>query len=368
MTSIWTAADAFSDLWIASPHTKVFRRGLEPTPHDPTNPLLRQSVHDILVVYTAIKSQPMLLGKRLTRVPEFEQLHSKPEVAEWFDTAQRFAFSLVELIEFLRSRLPGYPTLLVPDLLPSAPRVYRDGFWDARFPWEQEVRTARLQFANEPAIVAQALELPNGGREAYEALTEIVRALRETETWTRFAAAHEHLTSEAREEAKAALREYRDLTKQARIDAIAGSTGMRSGNMRRSELERLKGRAQGALREYYDAFDEIDELIDAVAAFISHRVAEGEFDERTPVEADWGPPRDLRTVRVKALDNKFLRHGYELIKLVSPIRNLSGVVVLRNTNLTIGKTGQWTMTVDGWLLVGSSDIPAAPRSRPDARR
>lgn len=368
MTNVWAAVDAFSELWVGNPRTELFRRGLEPTPADPENPLLRQSVHDILVVYTAIKCQPLLLGKRLTHVPEFEQLHSKPDVAEWFDIAQRFSFSLVDLIEFLRSRLPGYPRLLVPDLLPGAPRVYRDGFWDARFPWEQEVRAAGLQFANEPALIARALELPDGGHRAYAAVADIVRALRDTETWQRFASAHEHLGFEAVDEAKADRREYRELTKQERIDAIAGSTGMRSGNMRRAELERLKRRAQGALREYFEAFDEVDELIDAVAAFISHRVAEGEFDERAPIEADWGPARDLRRVRIRALDDKFLRHGYELIKLVSPVPNLSGAVVLGNTSLKIGNTGQSIMTVDGWLLVGSSDVPAAPRSRPHTRR
>ena len=37
-----------------------------------------------------------------------------------------------------------------------------------------------------------------------------------------------------------------------------------------------------------DAFDAVDELIDAIAAFISHRVAVGEFDELAPTECDWG--------------------------------------------------------------------------------
>ena len=78
----------------------------------------------------------MLLGKRLGRVPEFQDLYQRPEIKAWFDVAQRFAFVLVEVIEFLRSRLPGYPRLLVPDLLAGSSRVYIDGLSDQRFPIE----------------------------------------------------------------------------------------------------------------------------------------------------------------------------------------------------------------------------------------
>ena len=80
--------------------------------------------------------------------------------------------------------------LLAPDLLAGASRVHADGFWDQRFPWEQEVRMAKLHFASEPKVLAQALELPHGGREAYAALAALARALHESETWRRFVAAH----------------------------------------------------------------------------------------------------------------------------------------------------------------------------------
>ena len=246
MTGIWLAADAFSDLWIESPHTASFRRALEPTPHDPQqSPLQAGSVHELLVTYSMLRSQPLLLGKRLGRVPDFQQLYAQPDVASWFEVAQRFAFSLVDVVEFLRSRLPRYPMLLAPDLLAGASRVHADGFWDQRFPWEQEVRMAKLHFASEPKVLAQALELPHGGREAYAALAALARALHESETWRRFVAAHESLSPEDRDLAKTNLREYRKLVAEDRLDAIAGDTGMRSANMRRAGAESNQVPRQG---------------------------------------------------------------------------------------------------------------------------
>jgi hypothetical protein len=355
MTSVWPAADAFSNLWLESPHTELFRSGLKPTKHHQHQPFQANSVHAIVGMYSLLECQPLLLGKRLSRVPEFEQLRTDPEVARWFEVAQRFAFSLVEIVEFLRSRLPGYPGLLVPDLLPAASRVYADGFWDMRFPWEQEVRTARLHFESQPSLLARALALPDAGREAYAALTALGRALHETATWKRFAAAHGQLTSADRDAAKANRRQYRELANEERVEAIAGGTGLRCANMRRAELEQVKRRAEGTLRDYYDAFDAVDALIDAVAAFISHRVANGTFDALVPFEADWGPPEDLRAIRLKAPDHAF-RRPYEMAKMTCAVRELSGIVLLQNLNI---RFMEGILTADGRLLVGSDAVPLA---------
>jgi hypothetical protein len=310
------------------------------------------------------RSQPLLLGKRLGRVPEFQQLHQRPDVKAWFDVAQRFAFVLVEVIEFLRSRLPGYPRLLVPDLLAGGSRVYNDGIWDQRFPWEFEVRQARLQFTSQPAMLAPALELPDRGAAAYAALAEVSVALRATETWQRFNRADAALESSDLEAAKALRYEYRQAVDNVRVDDIAGDTVLRDGMFRRGELARVKSQATGRLRGYFDAFDATDQLIDAVAALISHRVAIGSIDELRPTEADWGAPADVRRVRFKADDDEF-RHSYELVKIQSEVQSLAGIVLLHDLNLHWNRDGV-VLTAVGGLLTGSADVPAAPAATPGA--
>jgi hypothetical protein len=362
MRALWDATDAFSSTWISSTHTDEFRKGLQPTPHDSSNPMQVNSVQQLLVTYSMLQSQPVLLGKRVGALPEFQQLLLRPNVREWFDAAQRFAVALTEVVEFLRSRLPGYPSLLVPDLLPGASRVNAGGFWDMRFPWELQIRQAKLHFANQPPQLAGALELPDRGRAAHAALGDVARALHETEAWRSFADAHKNLGTADWDAAKAGRREFREAVSEARITAVAGGLAIRVANMRRSELERIKAQADGRLREYYDAFASIDEVINAIAALVSHRIAEGRLDQLVPFEADWGVARNLRPIRFRAIDNGW-RHSYELVKLSVGQKALAGVVVLHNLTINLpDDDGAATLTADGQLLVGSADIPAAPRT------
>ena len=366
MTELWKAVDAFSTIWVASPHVATFREGIKPTPSAPNRPPFQyDSLHELLVTYSMFRSQLLLLGKRLGRVPEFQDLYQRPEIKAWFDVAQRFAFVLVEVIEFLRSRLPGYPRLLVPDLLAGSSRVYIDGLWDQRFPWEFEVRQARLQFAAQPAMLAPALELADGSAAAYAALADVLIALRGTDTWQRFSAADAGLEPTDREAAKAIRYAYRQAVDSVRVDDIAGETVLRDGMFRRAELARVKGQGSGRLREYLDAFDATDHLIDALAALISHRVATGPLDELSPTEASWGAPADVRRVRFKADDDEF-RHTYELVKIRSDVESLAGIVLLHDLNIHWNREGV-VRTALGGLLSGSADIPAIPGAETSSR-
>jgi hypothetical protein len=358
MRALWEATDQFAATWMASPHVEPFREGLRPTPTDPANPMHLNSVQQVLATFSLLESQPLLLGKRLPHLPAFGQLHDEsPEVQQWLRVAQRFAFVLVEVIEFLRSRLPGYPSLLVPDLMPGATRVYQDGFWDRRFPWETEVRHARLQFRSEPAMLKLALELPDGGRAALSSLTAIADALRESASWTRFVAAHQALTATDREDAKRRRRAFHEAVSEARVDEIAGDTGMRGQLMRTAELHRSKADSTDTLREYYDAFRAVDEVIDAVASLVSHRVAKANISEVGVITADWGLDADLRKLRVRATDDDF-RHPYELVRVRFDVTSLSGLMLLHNVTINFGpRMESQFLAADGRLLKGSGGIP-----------
>jgi hypothetical protein len=360
MRALWQATDEFAAAWTASPHVQAFRDGLMPTPPDPANPMHVDSVQQLLASFSLLESQPLLLGKRLPHLPDFGRLHAESAaVQQWLPVAQRFAFVLVEVIEFLRSRLPGYPSLLVPDLMPRAPRVYQDGFWDRRFPWEAEVRRAGLQLQGEPALLRLALELPDGGRAAYSSLAAMAEALHQSTSWTRFVAAHHALTAADQEEAKRRRRDFHEAVSDERVDAIAGETGMRCQQMRTAELQRVKADSTDALREYYDAFQAVDELLDAVASLVSHRVTKGTIGEVGVLTADWGSAADLRKMRIHATDDGF-RHPYELIAVRSGITSLSGLMLLHNVTINWGRgSGSLLLTADGRLLADSDGLPAA---------
>lgn len=357
MTSAWTAADAVASEMAATPYLADFRAGLAPGPGNTPG----DSVHGLLLQYSMLRSQPLLLGGRLVRIPEFAgMLGGSPSVQKWLAPAQRLFQAMSHTVEFLRSRLSGYPGLLVPDLLPSAPRVHHDGFWDMRFPWPAEMRRAGLQFAGGPDVALRALDLPDGGRAFAGALGDLVSALRSTESWRAFAEAHAALAQHGREDAKALRWQYRQATTEARMDEIAGELAMRARAMRDSELDSVHAAAAGPAADYFRAFRAIDEVIDAVAALLNQRLASGRLSELRILSADWGRPAELRHVRVHAILDDF-HNPYELVRVGADVDSLSGLMLLHGIRMFWADDGtddDDIVLADGRLLVGSSDISA----------
>jgi hypothetical protein len=357
MTNVWLAADAVANEMAKSPHLAPFLDGLDPQSGDEDVLAFGESVHALLVRYSVLRSQPMLAGIRVPHLPEFGPVHDGSEdVRRWLDEAQRMAYAFLDVVEFVRSRLPGYPGLLVPDLSPGAPRVHQDGFFDMRFPWIAEQRRAGLQLETRPPVALLALELPGTGGGLVEALGVLLGALRETTTWREFEAAHAQLGDAERDTAKALRAEYREAIKEGCLEGIAGPNAMRRQTMRRAELEKVRMRAEGALCVYFEAFRAVDELLDALAAFLTHRVVRGAINEVEIVTADWGPTRDLRYVRLEALDAGF-RVQHEMVRIRPEVGSLGGVVMLRNITIQFGAQFHGALlTVDGWLLSGSGDV------------
>lgn len=352
MTALWALVDALAAQLAESKHVARFRDGIKPVPCSrPEDGFAVNSVHDLLAHYSMLQSQPLLLGMRVPHLPEFRPLYSgSTGVRGWLDSAQRVAFAFADIVEFLRSRLPGYPMLLVPDLLPGATRVRHDGVWDMGFPWLAQVRRAGLQLKNRPDM-PRALELQEGAG-LNETLGDLLRALGQTTAWERFAAADLALDADARAAAKELRRRYREAVMDERVDAIAGDTGMRGAVMRRAELAAIKDTATGTLGEYYDAFDAVDELLECVTALITHRLARGDLQTVQVISADFGPPTEARTVWLRARDDAF-RTPYELVRISSAVPALAGAVVLHG--LTIHMDDD-LLVADGRLLTGSSGL------------
>lgn len=303
-----------------------------------------------------LQTQPLLLGVRLDHVPEFGPLHEgEAGVREWFEVAIPFAAGFMEVIEFLRSRLPGYPRLMVPDLTPEAPRVYADGFWDMSYPWMAAARRVRLQLLNEPGFIRSGLDLPDDGAQLQRAVKDLLEMLQASAAWRRFVVAHEALQETDWTEAREVRKAYRGAVAEERLDSIAGENGMRAQNMRRAELARVKESAGENLREYYEAFDEVDELINALAALLSYRIAVGDIDELPLGVADWGPESELRQLRFQARNDN-MRHPFEMVRLQSAVPALSGLVLLHGLTLYLDDE---RIVADGRLLTGSAELSAA---------
>jgi hypothetical protein len=198
------------------------------------------------------------------------------------------------------------------------------------------------------------LTLPDRGKRLNGALSNLLDELRTSAAWQRFETADSELGLTGRDVAKRLRRDYRNAVKDERVDEIGGPTGMRSRTMRNAEMAAVKAMADGAVREYFDAFEAIDALLDAVAAFITHRIARGDIHEVRVTTAEWGPAGELRALRMTADVDEF-HIPRELVRAPSSIAALDGVVILGGLTFSM-PFGQEQIAAEGQLLSGSGDI------------
>jgi hypothetical protein len=139
------------------------------------------------------------------------------------------------------------------------------------------------------------------------------------------------------------------------LDAIGGRTGLRRQQALRGELAATRARAEGALAAYIRAWDAVDEVLEAIAALISDRVARGDVPELPLFAADWGSPRALRYVRLDAASGEFFK-PMRLVRIPSSFDALAGLVVLHSLTVLMD---EGALVTDGRLLTGSSGLPSA---------
>jgi hypothetical protein len=255
----------------------------------------------------------------------------------------------------LRSRLPGYPGLRVPQIAAQATRVAGDGFWDSDFPWLQSAREQRFQLQGPPPL-ERALELPDNDHEAYDALADLLDALKSCPPWREFAAVRASLSDAESEELRERLRAFRAALAPDRVAHIAGTNASRIRELRFAELAAVKRSASAGVSAYYRAFETVDEIISTVAVILNIRLAGREIAEIRLLAADWGPPAPLRRVRVVATDVGPFIQPLEALALRTSIPTVSGVVVAHNISYRVDPFE--VVTVEGRLLEDSSFIPS----------
>lgn len=207
-----------------------------------------------------MRSMPLQVGKYLAYVPMVEGIVNDPSGRQWFEKVNELANTQHSRVELLRSRLPGYPFLRVPHLLPAGPLGGRDVEFGS-YLWERGVRRMGLQLVD---------TLPDANQQIQGAINGLARALSLTEEWEGFSSARARLD----EDDKAALSEVgRWMTEtiaDERIEEIRSL--LARGAARRGVLGRAVARLPERARGYCLAFEQVNALIDAVMC-VAERVS-----------------------------------------------------------------------------------------------
>lgn len=273
--AVWGAVSEQASAWADLPVVRRFAAQL------PRNAARRSRGLPGLLQHVAasggmVSSRPLRLG---TNVPQMlSVVHGgapsvRPDVLQaWLEDA-----SLVEgvhrvVIAWLRSRLPGYPLLPAPQFAPGTPLTTNE--FTYRLPWTREELGAGFQFQNPPTEPLEALGA--NAREtarAVEGARRLARALAGTAQWQQLRAADAALSPGDRVALAAARKAVADGSKPALVDAHEPTFAVARDAYRQQVVDDAVGTLAGPAREYADAFDAADRLVELACSDVFGQLA-----------------------------------------------------------------------------------------------
>jgi hypothetical protein len=160
---VWQATRELAGVWSASPFIQQYAAvaaGL-----DMAN-MTSSALH--------VQAQPLFLSEYLHTVIGYEQFIRAPGARAWLGHGRQIALGFTPLIEWLRSRLTGYPFTDAPQLRPNSPWTTLNV--SMRTAWFPELRDWRLHERDTPPIMPFLSGQQEGQLRAGAALGAAIRA------------------------------------------------------------------------------------------------------------------------------------------------------------------------------------------------
>jgi hypothetical protein len=345
--ALWQAAIALASELKEAPKFRGFRRAFDlADPDDDFPPRLGE----LTATYSPLRLHPLLLGDRLNALPATAELLQGDDDMAWLEDAVECGAAFAVAIEYLRSRLPGYPGLRLPHLRTGSPHVPQDPFFVRGFPWDPELRQLGLQLQGPPSMADL------GGGDAQSLQADLLDALKERPAWTGFAAAYAAL-SQADLAALAELgRQFVTRVSDDAVDDGAGAYSLARYQYRDAVLAEIVTQAQGSVAEYLQAFEAADELITIVAAFLETVITTDQLLEVEPYRMAVGAGADVRSVDLAVRGDDPMLNPGETLLVRGPHELLTGIVYPTAITHHWGRLddpGGSRMAIGGRLVTGS---------------
>ena len=353
--TLWQASRRVGELLRDSSDAAALREAVDIDgtrgPADPHVTIVRH----ILAGFNPLRTRPLLLGLYLPRIPSMGPIPGYDELgridggAEFLDSTARVSSTMLSIVEYLRVRVPRYPSIPVPDLGAGSPAVVNDGFlaFD-RLPWPAAARARRPPDEHSELDTGSVLDIDITALQ--ESVDEVREALEQQEAWREFARVSAEIGDTDLEQLRRICAEFDELTTEAVVDERAGDLLMQRGQYARAVLEEAHSRASDRAGEYLAGFRRVDHLINLAAAVISERVAH-DTPIGLPAEAEVSWHRIGGTVEVRALipadPLPFLHPGRLVVYQADP--PVGGAWFLSGTSHTINFElgSQSTLTGEG---------------------
>ncbi len=272
---LWEAIREQAPVWAATPAFGRFAAQL------PRNAPQRQSgLPGLLQAVEAgvdhVSGRPLRLGSSIAGLIGWLQGLDPDSLGgtwtSWLDDARRVDSAHRDTVAWLRSRMPGYPSLPAPQLAPGTPLTTVE--FTTRLVWIPGERQRGLQFQPAPPSAAAALQATG---QQQRGLDETARALaiamENSEEWARLAAATQALDRGARSSLQHARAQLDQRLAAGAVDAYEPRLAMRRDEYRQTALSEEINALTVPAQEYADAFDTADQLVETIASDVFGQLA-----------------------------------------------------------------------------------------------
>ncbi|NDJ90742.1 hypothetical protein [Mycolicibacter kumamotonensis] len=283
---IWPAVQALATTWLASPVVGNFL-ARHPARND-SEDVVTEALRNLQAGGSVLTETPLWTSTWEQLAQQMPLVQLTDEVRAYLRQIAPLGHALESTVGWVRSRLPLYPGIPVPQFSPRGYR--RSPEFSLRMPWIQPLLQAGLPEEASPPSVADLLGLDE--HEVLSNAQNLVSALCDSAEWKRYADLAAALTDHDRDALADARRRVGVLLNPRLVDQYEDARNERRNAYRREHVAEVVVGLDGRPRELADAFDVIDDLIDhALVNVHGQLVVRGGVPMIEPIDLDIDGPQ-----------------------------------------------------------------------------
>lgn len=253
---IWPAMQTLAATWSASPLVQTF---LEHHPaQNHSDDAVTEALRNLQGGMNVLTETPLLTSAWEQVAQQAWAVQLTGEVRDYLRTVAPLGHAVESTVGWVRSRLPLYPAIPVPQFSPRGYRRSRE--YSLRLPWSQQALQANLQAEPAPPSVAVMLGLDDHG--VANSAQDVVAAFTSSAEWQNYADLTAALTDQDRQVLDDARHRVGVLLNPRLVDEYEPARNERRNQYRRQRVAEVIADLDGRPKALADAFDAIDDLID----------------------------------------------------------------------------------------------------------
>ena len=359
--SFWTAISELAEEWSRSP---IARAVAEQLPRN--SPLSRLGLHSNGVpaflgrLHASYQTflHPMMLGSRVQalkgeRMPVMDDdpLVDEDALNAWLRNATRLEYAHRLLLEWIRSRLPGYPNLRAPQLAYGTPLTTDE--LTHEFIWHRSEFGRGTQYQSAPFGVPEALGLEP---RKHVALLDKCRAVADeaskSDAWRRFGHLVQSLSGETKSQLRLAKTALRDQLADEKLDLHEEHAAWPRLEYRSHTMDSAIKSLSGDALEYSNAFGEIHSLLTLVCCDVMGELALYGPPGRIDVSnLEFPQPGEHRIQFRLPVEHSIRLDVRQLLKVNSPL--IEDAVRVENISMRFDVATEGECVVLGLVLTGT---------------